>query len=252
MAMHRGTPSVDGRDFLQDVEHARQAPGPAADGTPFAVLPLRIHAVRRDRPAEAGLPTVRMVRLEITIINGGRSVAPVDEGLKFPATCLAATQGRIGLGRALHGPLLGDPGRGGEDRGVFGRGVVAAEIEADKDRRRTLGRVRHVEQHIERGPFLADRPDLELRARGLATEGVLRFLADLDHGIGLQLRRIRRAAEHVLLDESEDLRTTDLIPGLRVRHLASIGTHERIGQRIRRDLGLVGNRRRHRGQQEQG
>ena len=106
--------------------------------------------------------------------------------------------------------------------------MIAAEIKPNEDWSRTLRRVGHEEQHIERRTLLTNRPDLELRARGLAAKGILRLLADLDHGVGLQLRSIRRAAEHVLFDQSEDLRTTNFIPGLRVGHLATIGAHERI------------------------
>ena len=252
MAVHRGAPGIDGRDLLEDIEHARQAPRPAADGGPVAVLPFRVHAVGRERRAETVLPALGMIGLEITIIDGGRGVAAVDEGFELPATCLPAAQGGVGLGRALQGPLFGDPRRRDEDRRVFDRSVIAAEVESDEDRSRTLGRVGHVKQHVERRTFLTDGPDLELGARGLAAEGVLGLLADFDHALGLELLRIWRAAEHVLFDEAKDLRTTDFVPHLCVGDLTAVGAHERVGQRIRRDLRLFGDGRRNRSQQKQG
>ncbi len=255
--MHGGATGVDGRDLLKDVKHARKAPGPAADGAPFAVPPLRVHAVGRDGRTEAGLPAFGMIRFEIPVVRRGRGVTAVDEGLEFPTARLASALRRVGLGRALERPLLGDPAHGDEDPGLLGGGVVAAEIESDEDRSGTLGPVGHVEEHVERGALLSDRPDPELRARGLAAEGVLGLLPDLDHGVGLQPGGVRRAAEHVLLDEAEDLRASDFVPGLRVGHPASVGADQRIGQRIRGHLGFLlhggGNRgAKHQGQQHGG
>ena len=254
MSDHRDALGIDRRDLRERIERTREAPGPRADAGPVAILPRRVRALGRERRAEALLPALRKIGLEITAIDRREREAAGDQRLDLPARGLRAPPFLGGAVRTIgRGPLLRDPGGRQKHGLILDGGVVAAEIETQESRHGTFGPVGHVEQQIEGRARLADRPDLELRARGLAAERLGIGLDDLgDRGL-LTRARVGRAAVDVFLDQFHHLGAARLAPLLRVHDLISRVVDQRIRQRVRRHFRLIIDRGRHRrGQEKQG
>jgi len=128
--------------------------------------------------------------------------------------------------------------------------VVTAEIETQENRHGTFGPIGHVEQQVKGRTRLADRPDLELRARSLAAE---RLGIGLDHlgdrGL-LPSACVGRATINVLLDQLHDLGAARFAPLLGVHDLVAGVIDQRIRQRVRRHFRLIIDRGGHRRSQE--
>ena len=144
-------PSTSG-SFARHVERAAEAPGPGADRSPV-VGTEAAGGARADPGPHAASPAVRVVGLEVAVVDGRHRVAAVENPLDGPG-------GRVrpprGLGRAvLHDAraLVHPRGREPDARVGVDR-VVAVEVQAEEGGDRPARRVRDVEQDLEGGPAL--------------------------------------------------------------------------------------------------
>ncbi len=182
---------------LEVIECSRKPPGPRTDGTPCS---RRSTWVNR---ADAMLEAVRVIGLDVAVVNGGETKAGVDDGLDVP-TVGANTAGSIGRSVVLYVKTLVvfHPRLRQTDARICDDGVIAKKVEGQKegDRSGRPGRKKDENVHAESVGFRREMR-ADLTTNGETAECVaVRFKDFKTDGRGS-----RGMAVNMPLEESEDL-----------------------------------------------
>ena len=234
LRVHRGV-------RLQIIERATQSPSPRADRAPRIARPV-LGAAGSKESRHALRQTANPIRREVVAPGRGHGIAARDHRLDLPAfrvgSALLRLFFRLRINRPVTLRVVDRVRLRQRDAGVGVHRVVAEKIEPEKNRRRRH-MVGHVEQEIHPGAVgFAGEPQRDLLARGLAAE---RGAIDGRH-LGPHRRRPPRWRAPVDLSRKQlqQLRPPPGAPRSGVAHRRAVGHHERIGQRVGRDFGLVG------------
>jgi hypothetical protein len=235
VAEHGYAARVDVLVRLEVVERARETPSPGRDRPPVARSP-GARAPGAEARADARLPSLRVVGLDVAIADRGQRVAAVDDPLERPGAGLGAARG---LGRAVvdDAGTVRDPVGGEADAGVRVDRMVAVEAEAEECGDRTRSSVRDVEEKVEAGAAVRRvEPHPDLAPRRAPVEG---SRVGLLHCEREARRPLRAPAVHGLLVEAHDLGPPAVAPVGGGGDHAAVLHLQRVGECVGTDARLV-------------
>ena len=221
MARHHDAPRIDARRGHQVIDGPLQAPRPRANGS---ALIRRVG--RREESLQPAL--LRRVGINVAVVERRHRVAAVDHVLDPPDLRPRAT---AGLGRpvlhhsraALRHPVVRQP-----HPRVVDQRVIAEVIHPKNYRRRRRALVGHHEHQVDRRNLRAGRNGSSLRSSvALPPKAVHVHSLDL---AGNRLRFRRKLAVHVVLEQTNQLRSPLLDPHLASGDFPAIQHDQRIGQ----------------------
>ena len=238
MADHSDVLRVDRPVLFQIVHRAAETPGPGADGAPVVRLEDGAIAVVAQGAAQAHLPALREVRLQVAVIGRGQRVAALQNHLHLPEAGVTAAR-RLGRMEVDDAHLLGrtHPLLRQLDAAIGLHAMIPIKVQSQERRRRFRDAVGQIQKEVHFRPVpLAGQKHGHFFARGLAAERLRIDGSDLEADL---LRRLGTAAVDVLLEQPQQFRPAPGSPGFRVGDRGAVLHPQRIGQRVARHLGLV-------------